>query len=228
MWTPRPTWPSWRTPRTSSQPRRGRTPPAWPARTASRPARRASPGRYLQAAPTSSPLRSSASCATIAGRAERRYPVASLVAAALWRARPDLIVALDDRFGEPVDALRQRIAGVAPGRRAGRDGVGVAFAPRRPLPAADRAPAPTRSSRPRPWPWRPGNGARPLSPSCGMAWRPLLPTARSWSHDRWRWRQRPRSESNPTPRAWLTTNRSRRSGNEPAVRSRSSPICSVS
>jgi hypothetical protein len=30
--------------------------------------------------------------------------VARLVAAAVWRARPDLIVALDDRFGEPVDA----------------------------------------------------------------------------------------------------------------------------
>jgi hypothetical protein len=27
-----------------------------------------------------------------------------LVAAAVWRARPDVIVALDDRFGEPVDA----------------------------------------------------------------------------------------------------------------------------
>jgi hypothetical protein len=27
-----------------------------------------------------------------------------LVAAAVWRARPELIVALDDRFGEPVDA----------------------------------------------------------------------------------------------------------------------------
>jgi hypothetical protein len=27
-----------------------------------------------------------------------------LVAAVLWRARPELIVALDDRFGEPVDA----------------------------------------------------------------------------------------------------------------------------
>ena len=30
--------------------------------------------------------------------------MARLVAAAVWRARPDLIVALDDRFGEPVDA----------------------------------------------------------------------------------------------------------------------------
>jgi hypothetical protein len=30
--------------------------------------------------------------------------VARLVAAALWRARPEVIVALDDRFGEPVDA----------------------------------------------------------------------------------------------------------------------------
>lgn len=30
--------------------------------------------------------------------------MAPLVAAAVWRARPDLIVALDDRFGEPVDA----------------------------------------------------------------------------------------------------------------------------
>ncbi len=27
-----------------------------------------------------------------------------LVAAVLWRARPEVIVALDDRFGEPVDA----------------------------------------------------------------------------------------------------------------------------
>jgi hypothetical protein len=30
--------------------------------------------------------------------------VARLVAAAVWRARPEVIVALDDRFGEPVDA----------------------------------------------------------------------------------------------------------------------------
>jgi len=30
--------------------------------------------------------------------------VAGLVAAAVWRARPEVIVALDDRFGEPVDA----------------------------------------------------------------------------------------------------------------------------
>ncbi len=30
--------------------------------------------------------------------------MARLVATAVWRARPDLIVALDDRFGEPVDA----------------------------------------------------------------------------------------------------------------------------
>jgi hypothetical protein len=30
--------------------------------------------------------------------------VARLVAAAVWRARPDVIVSLDDRFGEPVDA----------------------------------------------------------------------------------------------------------------------------
>jgi hypothetical protein len=30
--------------------------------------------------------------------------VPRLVAAAVWRARPDVIVALDDRFGEPVDA----------------------------------------------------------------------------------------------------------------------------
>jgi hypothetical protein len=30
--------------------------------------------------------------------------VAALVASAVWRARPDVIVALDDRFGEPVDA----------------------------------------------------------------------------------------------------------------------------
>jgi hypothetical protein len=30
--------------------------------------------------------------------------VARLVASALWQAYPDLIVALDDRFGEPVDA----------------------------------------------------------------------------------------------------------------------------
>ena len=30
--------------------------------------------------------------------------MAKLVAAAVWRARPQVIVALDDRFGEPVDA----------------------------------------------------------------------------------------------------------------------------
>jgi hypothetical protein len=30
--------------------------------------------------------------------------MSGLVAAAVWRARPDVIVALDDRFGEPVDA----------------------------------------------------------------------------------------------------------------------------
>src|ERR1700728_3921297 len=30
--------------------------------------------------------------------------VARLVPAALWRVRPEVIVALDDRFGEPVDA----------------------------------------------------------------------------------------------------------------------------
>lgn len=30
--------------------------------------------------------------------------MAGLVPIALWRARPDVIVALDDRFGEPVDA----------------------------------------------------------------------------------------------------------------------------
>jgi hypothetical protein len=30
--------------------------------------------------------------------------VARLVAAAVWRARPDLLIALDDRFGEPVDS----------------------------------------------------------------------------------------------------------------------------
>src|SRR5271168_1255108 len=30
--------------------------------------------------------------------------MARLVAAAVWRARPDVIIALDDRFGEPVDA----------------------------------------------------------------------------------------------------------------------------
>ncbi len=30
--------------------------------------------------------------------------MARLVAAAVWRARPEVIVALDDRFGEPVDA----------------------------------------------------------------------------------------------------------------------------
>jgi hypothetical protein len=30
--------------------------------------------------------------------------MARLVAAGVWRARPDVIVALDDRFGEPVDA----------------------------------------------------------------------------------------------------------------------------
>jgi hypothetical protein len=30
--------------------------------------------------------------------------VARLVAAAVWRARPEVIVALDDRFGEPIDA----------------------------------------------------------------------------------------------------------------------------
>jgi hypothetical protein len=30
--------------------------------------------------------------------------MARLVPTALWRARPDVIVALDDRFGEPVDA----------------------------------------------------------------------------------------------------------------------------
>ena len=30
--------------------------------------------------------------------------MAALVASAVWRARPEVIVALDDRFGEPVDA----------------------------------------------------------------------------------------------------------------------------
>ena len=31
-------------------------------------------------------------------------PAAALVATCVWRARPEVIIALDDRFGEPVDA----------------------------------------------------------------------------------------------------------------------------
>ena len=67
----------------------------------------------------------------------RRYPVARLVAAAVWRARPDLIVALDDRFGEPVDAYVNGSQVWLREDGPGRDRAGVAVAPGRPLPAAD-------------------------------------------------------------------------------------------
>src|SRR5579875_3969654 len=50
--------------------------------------------------PTPWPPRWRASCATTAASSEGHR----LVACALWRARPEVVVALDDRFGEPMDA----------------------------------------------------------------------------------------------------------------------------
>ena len=136
-------------------------------------------------------------------------PVARLVAAAVWRARPEVIVALDDRFGEPVDAyvngsqvwLREdgpagwsssggcTRSPVTSGRpRTGTYEVFSATA----LALATGADA---AGSPRPAVGRPG-GVRRLRRrhrAAATAWRPRSPP----------------SGSSPTPPGWSTTSRSR-------------------
>ena len=94
-------------------------------------------------------------------------------------------MALDDRFGEPVDAY---VNGSQVWLRDdGPGGVTLEWRlhPVAALPAAGRHRAPTRCSRPRRWRWPPEARRRHRSRSCGTGSRRSRPTATTSSPGRW-------------------------------------------
>ena len=156
-------------------------------------------------------------------------PTPRLVAAAVWQARPEVIVALDDRFGEPVDAY---VNGSQVWLR--EDGPGGMVLEWRLHPVAGyRRPSSHRHlrglRRHRAGARNRGRAAGSARPSCGTAWRCSRPTGTRSSRSHWsaaataalghRTRRlragRPRVDRRP-------------SGNERADRCRSSPTCSFS